>query len=88
MIVVCFKDLLKLLDPMAETAATLYKSGLELSGPPAQTTHSGTPLSSIHARCRREFYAGHGPRVLTLVLLRLGAGQVAEAVDRFLWVGV
>ena len=88
MIVVSCNDPLKLVDPVAEIAATLYKVGVKLSGPPAQTPHSGTPLSSRHARCRHEFCAGHGQaaRALTLVLLRLGAVQVAEAVeavDRF-----
>ena len=85
MIVVSCNDPLKLADPVAEIAATLYKGGLKLSGPPAQTPHSGTPLSSRHARCRHEFCAGHrqAARALTLVLLRLGAVQVAETVDRF-----
>ena len=80
MIVVCSKDPLKLVDPVAEIGATLHTVGLKLSGPPAQTTHSGTPLSSRHARCRHEFCAGHGPaaRALALVLLRLGAVQVAD----------
>ena len=85
MIVVSCNDPLKLVDPVAEIAATLYKVGLKLSGPPTQTPHSGTPLSSRHARCRHELCAGHGQaaRALTLVLLRLGAAEVAEAVDRF-----
>ena len=90
MIVVSSNNPLKLVEPVAEIAATLHKVGLELSGPPAQTPHSGTPLSSRHARCRHEFCAGHGQaaRALTLVLLRLGAVQVAEAVDRFSCTGV
>ena len=84
-IVVGCNDPLKLVVPVAEIAATLYKVGLKLSGPSAQTPQRGTPLSSIHARCRHEFCAGHGQaaRALTLVLLCLGAVQVAEAFDRF-----
>ena len=71
MIVVSCNDLLKLVDPVAEMAATLHKVGLK-------------PLSSRHARCRHEFCVGHGQaaRALALVLLRLGAVQVSEAVER------
>ena len=85
MIVVCCNDPLKLVDPVAEIASTLYKVGLKLSGFPAQTPDSGTPLSSRHVRCRHEFCAGHGqaPRALTLVLFHLSAVQVTEAVERF-----
>ena len=83
MIVVNCNDPLMLVHPGAEIAVALYEVGLQLSGPPAQTTHSGTPLSSRHARCRHELCAGHGPaaRALALVLLRLGAVQVAEAAE-------